>query len=132
MAPTSPGPSASHQDLQRCRLEFGSYASAGSRPHRARDWVTSSRATPSLASTAINIRHDATTSIEGNIIGAELSGEHAAPNRNWGVPLADVSLVTVGGTAAGAGNLISGNNATGSVVYIDGSTGDTQTWSRAT
>ncbi len=61
-----------------------------------------------------------TTVIEGNIIGADATGEHAVPNRNWGVDLGDVSLVTIGGTAAGAGNLISGNSVIG--VYIDGST----------
>ena len=61
-----------------------------------------------------------TVAIEGNIIGADATGEHAVPNRNWGVTLGDVSLVTVGGTAAGAGNLISGNSVIG--VYIDGST----------
>ena len=31
------------------------------------------------------------------------------PNRNGGIALHAVSLVTIGGTAAGAGNLISGN-----------------------
>ncbi len=36
------------------------------------------------------------------------------PNINAGVALEDVSLVTVGGTVAGAGNLISGNNNYGS------------------
>ena len=61
----------------------------------------------------------ATVVIEGNIIGADATGEHPVPNRNAGVALADVSLVTVGGTEAGAGNLISGNFVG---VYIDGST----------
>ena len=76
-----------------------------------------------MASSGISVANytaGSTTAIEGNIIGADATGEHAVPNRNWGVALGDVSLVTIGGTAAGAGNLISGNVVVG--VYIDGST----------
>ena len=51
-----------------------------------------------------------TVVIEGNIIGADATGEHAVPNGGEGVALNGTSLVTIGGTAAGAGNLISGNN----------------------
>ena len=58
--------------------------------------------------------------IEGNIIGADPTGKIAVPNANYGVDLVGVSLVTIGGTAAGAGNLISGNSLFG--VYVDGST----------
>ena len=50
----------------------------------------------------------------------DLSGEHAVPNRNWGVVLSDVSQVTIGGNCGRAANLISGNAVIG--VYIDGST----------
>ena len=39
---------------------------------------------------------------------------------NYGVDLNDVSMATIGGTAVGAGNLISGNTVIG--VFIDGST----------
>ena len=58
--------------------------------------------------------------IEGNIIGADATGEHALPNPIGGIRLAQDSGVTIGGTAAGAGNLISGNNAYGSAgnVYL--------------
>ena len=64
-------------------------------------------------------------SIEGNIVGADPTGEHPVSNRDGGIDLADVSLVTIGGTAAGAGNLISGNNDYGSpggVYLYDGAT----------
>ncbi len=62
--------------------------------------------------------------IEGNIIGADATGEHELPNRNGGVILDQVSLVTIGGTAAGAGNLISGDNRPGSEgdIFLDDST----------
>ncbi len=65
-------------------------------------------------------------SIEGNIVGADPSGELAVTNRQDGIGLQDVSMVTIGGTAAGEGNLISGNNNAGSPggVYIFG--GSTQ------
>src|SRR5262249_39320006 len=46
--------------------------------------------------------------IRGNYIGTDLSGTHALGNRT-GVQL-DEALNTVGGTAAGAGNLISRND----------------------
>src|SRR5262249_34840001 len=46
--------------------------------------------------------------IQGNYIGTDLGGTHALGNRT-GVQLDD-ALNTVGGTAAGAGNLISGND----------------------
>ncbi len=52
--------------------------------------------------------------IEGNIIGADASGLHELPNPIAGVGLGQVSLVTIGGTAAGSANLISGDNRYGS------------------
>ena len=65
-----------------------------------------------------------TVAIEGNIIGADATGEHELPNSDGGVLLYQVSLVTIGGTAAGAGNLISGDNRPGSEgnIYLDDST----------
>ena len=89
----------------------GHTRSADSRRRRARDWATSSRA---MGSAFTWSDHTAAPrpSIEGNIIGADATGEHAVPNRNGGISLAEVSLVTIGGTAAGAGNLISGTTST--------------------
>ncbi len=57
------------------------------------------------------------TSILGNFIGVDSSGTAAAPN-HIGVLVRDASNATIGGTAVGAGNVISGNS-TG--VEIDGS-----------
>ena len=62
-----------------------------------------------------------TTVIEGNIVGADPTGELAVPNGNGGIYLQVVSLVTIGGTAAGAGNLISGNNEGGNIYSYDSS-----------
>ena len=59
-----------------------------------------------------------TVAIEGNIVGADPTGEHAVPNLDGGIGLYGVSLVTIGGTAAGAGNLISGNDVYGSAGNI--------------
>jgi len=56
-------------------------------------------------------------SVQGNFIGTDVSGTVAIPNNFHGVRLSDASDNTVGGTAAGAGNLISGNNSSG--VFID-------------
>jgi hypothetical protein len=50
--------------------------------------------------------------LQGNFIGTDLSGTQALPNP-IGVTLDSAPRNTVGGTAAGAGNLISGNSAIG-------------------
>ena len=64
--------------------------------------------------------------VQGNYIGTDASGTRALPNASIGLAV-DGIRVTVGGTAAGAGNLISGNAQTGLEVgyfgYI-GSPGD--------
>ncbi len=62
-----------------------------------------------------------TVVIEGNIIGANATGERELPNLISGILLIQVSLVTIGGTAAGAGNLISGENVAGNLgnIYLD-------------
>jgi hypothetical protein len=49
--------------------------------------------------------------IEGNYIGTQLDGQHVLPNGN-GIDL-EHPFQTIGGTAAGAGNLISGNLGSG-------------------
>ncbi len=46
--------------------------------------------------------------IQGNYIGTDVTGNFAVPN-NDGVLITTISTATIGGTAAGAGNLISGN-----------------------
>ncbi len=59
--------------------------------------------------------------IAGNKIGTDITGTVALPNR-YGVVIGGLSSdITIGGTVAGAGNLISGNSEAG--VWIDGDVG---------
>ena len=55
------------------------------------------------------------TKIQGNYIGLNASGTAALPQANWapGVGLYSATGITVGGTEAGARNIISGNKGTG-------------------
>jgi len=59
--------------------------------------------------------------VEGNIVGADATGEHELPNAALGVYLDQASGVTIGGAAAGAGNLISGDNRPGNEgnIFLD-------------
>jgi hypothetical protein len=54
--------------------------------------------------------------VEGNFVGLSGGGSSALPNPGNGVSLFDASGNTVGGTASGAGNVISGNGIDGVVV----------------
>jgi titin len=56
--------------------------------------------------------------IEGNFIGTNATGDAGLPNFHDGVVLSNVGGNTIGGTATGAGNLISANAVEG--VYIHG------------
>lgn len=53
------------------------------------------------------------TVIEGNYIGTDPTGTQAVPNNSVGIFTDQAGEVTIGGTAAGAGNLISGNGTGG-------------------
>ena len=57
--------------------------------------------------------------IQGNLIGTDVNGTTAIANDNRGVWLEDTTNVTVGGLDTGAGNLISGNEDEGILVYVD-------------
>ncbi len=59
--------------------------------------------------------------VQGNFIGTNATGTAALPNVGSGVRLSGASN-TVGGTAAGAGNLISGNSGYGVSIWADGNT----------
>lgn len=50
--------------------------------------------------------------VAGNYIGTDVGGTQAVPNQ-WGIYVADASDNRIGGDAAGAGNLISGNSRNG-------------------
>ena len=63
--------------------------------------------------------------IQGNYIGTNASGTLALGNQNVGVYLYYSGSNTVGGTVTGAGNLISGNNGDGILIYGAGATGNT-------
>jgi len=56
--------------------------------------------------------------IEGNFIGTDVTGMAASSNSGAGIVISFVSNNTVGGTALGAGNLISANGSNG--IFIDG------------
>ncbi|HYY59410.1 MAG TPA: Calx-beta domain-containing protein, partial [Pyrinomonadaceae bacterium] len=47
--------------------------------------------------------------VQGNLIGTDKNGTAAIPNNSYGIRMIGVSNNTIGGTAAGARNLISGN-----------------------
>lgn len=51
--------------------------------------------------------------VEGNFIGTDATGSQAVPNQQYGVSLEQATSNVIGGTAAGAGNLISGNGLDG-------------------
>jgi CSLREA domain-containing protein len=51
--------------------------------------------------------------VQGNYIGVNLSGTAAIPNSFSGISALGVNATQIGGTTAGAGNLISGNNQSG-------------------
>jgi hypothetical protein len=56
------------------------------------------------------------TVIQGNLIGVNASGSVAVPNNSVGVFIVDTADATIGGTAVGAGNVISGNGLAGLAV----------------
>jgi CSLREA domain-containing protein len=57
--------------------------------------------------------------VQGNYIGTDLTGSVAVPNSSDGVLISGASDNTIGGTANGTGNVISGNGKTG--IQIEGS-----------
>lgn len=61
--------------------------------------------------------------VMGNFIGTDVSGTAAIANKNFGIAIGGANN-TIGGTAAGAGNVISGNGTVG-VAITFGSTGNT-------
>lgn len=62
------------------------------------------------------------TFVQGNFIGTDATGSSAIPNFNFGVTVTNNSTrATIGGTATGAGNLLSGNSSGGiSIVNASG------------
>lgn len=61
--------------------------------------------------------------IQGNLIGTNAAGTAAVPNDNDGIALFGAQQTTIGGTTAGARNVISGNADNGVVVNLDTSAG---------
>jgi hypothetical protein len=61
--------------------------------------------------------------VEGNYVGTDATGSKAVGNRSAGILLSDSASDTIGGTVAGAGNVISGNGSTatpGAGLWIEG------------
>jgi len=59
--------------------------------------------------------------VQGNYIGTNAAGTAALGNSGNGLNIASASNNTIGGTVAGAGNVVSGNSGVG--IFIDNSTG---------
>ncbi len=57
--------------------------------------------------------------VAGNLIGTDASGTVALPNDGAGIVTTNGSGLTIGGTAAGAGNVISGNDGDGIDIDLD-------------
>src|SRR5262249_37433670 len=65
----------------------------------------------------INDQSDEST-LQGNLIGTDVTGAFAIPNVSSGVHISGQSTrTTIGGTAPGAGNLISGNGQLGVAIF---------------
>jgi len=62
--------------------------------------------------------------VEGNLVGTDASGTSAEGNGFWGVQVSEAGQNTIGGSAAGAGNVISGNDQGGVAIFGSGSIGD--------
>ena len=74
----------------------------------------------------VEIVFGASNLIDGNLIGTDAAGTVAIGNGGDGVDLADASTGnTIGGSASGAGNLISGNAYDGVQIFNSGTTGNT-------
>ena len=65
---------------------------------------------------------NAGTLIQSNLIGTDATGESALSNESVGLYVDNSSATTIGGLAAGQGNLISGNSATGIELETNGPT----------
>ena len=76
------------------------------------------------AGDGVNIIDSTTTTLRGNIIGTNVGGSTALANGGDGIVISDSPTNTVGGTAGGAGNLISGNAHDGVHILNTASTGD--------
>jgi uncharacterized repeat protein (TIGR01451 family) len=61
--------------------------------------------------------------VQGNHVGTDLRGQVALPNKGSGVEVNNIPGTTVGGTAAGAVNVISGNGGAGVYIHGSGATG---------
>ncbi len=73
----------------------------------------------------VEIVFSASNLIEGNLIGTDAAGTVAIGNGGDGVDLGDAATGnTIGGSAAGAGNLISGNAGNGVQIFNSGTTGN--------
>ncbi len=73
----------------------------------------------------IQISDSISSVVEGNLIGTDLTGTIAVPNGGDGVEIDSGSTgTTIGGTASGAGNVISGNAGDGVNITDDGTTGN--------
>ena len=66
--------------------------------------------------------------VQGNFIGTDINGAVSLPNSSGGIVLDTTASNTIGGTDAGDGNIISGNNGPGVTVTGNGALTGTVAW----
>ena len=74
--------------------------------------------------TGIYVLNGRANVIQGNFIGLNVAGNADLGNVNNGIVLYNAPANTIGGASPGAGNVISGNDASGIYVYLGAATGN--------
>ena len=62
--------------------------------------------------------------VQGNLVGVDITGKTAIANGGSGIFITSASGNTVGGSAAGVGNVVSGNTGSGIALFGSGTTGN--------
>jgi CSLREA domain-containing protein len=94
------------------QLNFSTNNLIGGRTAGARNVVSGNGSIGSNGSNGIYIVNASSTGnrVEGNYVGTDVAGTEAKRNEGYGVVVQGASNNTIGGTAAGAGNLVAYNN----------------------
>jgi len=79
--------------------------------------TSTGRSGPGVYGIGLRVESSSGTVIQGNRIGTDVTGTADLGNVRWGIWVTDSTNTTIGGTAPGAGNVISGNGENGIDLY---------------